>query len=334
VSRIIDVASLVAQARQETDTVGSRNPPDSDLLGFCNREMPSWFDIITEAYSQDYNFTTATILTVAGVADYALPVSIYKLRFADLQFGPNGAKIPLQPYNEALRDSYSFGQPQYIQGGQTITLSYTPTCPVLQQYASLTFNSADGIDGIVFTAKAAGSAGLNVSIQFTTGAGGATTVTIGSTPYAVVVNLKTGGDTIQNVLAALAASAAAKQVVNAAALTLVQTDSFTAAMAQTNLGGTVSWDFVGGWESLIIAGMAMRICRRLDRDYSGFIGEYTQKLADIKAMAVTRDSGSSMEMKDYESERSMLPFAPPFMRTYLYRLQGNNLHLISTMLGA
>lgn len=328
-ARVVTVQSIMQQARQRVDAALSNDPPDSDLLAMLNQAFPRYYDLLVEAYGQDYFFSSVNIVTVGGQADYALASLIpdfYKLRFIDLQWSLNGAKVPIEPYNEALRDAYSFGSAQYVPGGATLTVSYTPTCPTLAQYASLAVTAPDGVNQLVFTASQPGTWGLGVSVQIVPGSGA---LSVTNNGLAVTVTLASGGSTGSAIVAA----------VNAAVATILTAsdpygaETFTAAQAATNLSGTVSYDFINGWERLLIVDCALQIMQRVERDGSILVAELNKLIADVRALSATRDSGACVELKDYEAERTLWPWAPPFLRGFTYRLQGGNLHLLPMLAG-
>lgn len=324
---------MMAQARSWTDTTGSRNPSDSDLAAFGNLAFTNWYNLLAEAYGQDWTWATSFFSTLSNQIAYPQPADFFLLRLVDQQVVPPSANsagtfIPVTRYNEVERGNYNFGG-QTVDQGLVFRLSYNPIAPVLSQYATLTLNSSDGIDGITFTAQASGTIGVNVSIQITTGAGGATTITIGATPYAVIINLKTGGDTILNVVSALQTSAAAKAVVNAVASTNIVNDSFTTAVNSTNLGGTLTFDFINGLERGPINDMASFICTRLDRDASRFVQDRDKLEASIRDLVETRDVGLPLVAPDNEmEEESANPYWGAFPHRYKYTIEGSNIVLL------
>jgi hypothetical protein len=333
-ARVVSVASIMQQARSQTDTVGSQNPPDSDLLNFINLAFTPWYDLLIEGYGQDYFFTTDIVTTVNGVADIPLPADFYKMRFVDFQLSmPQEAYIPMQPYDEALRDSYNFGSPSAIPGGQNLRLSYNPVAPVLQQYASLFVPSNNGTDGVTLTALTQGPYGNSIQVQFLTPSGSGN-ISVTSIPHqGIIVDIvPASGATLGSVVTQIntASNWPGLAVQFSASGSPLLADGFSTTIVTTPLGGTTSFDFVNGWERYLIAKGAYYIATRLGRDPTVYDMAANKCEGDLQALIATRDAGSVFVAKDYEAEGScFMPWFPTWCRGFAYRLQGGNLHLIS-----
>ena len=334
--RQVSFASIIAQGRQWTDTVGAQDPQDSEIANFVGQSFCDWYDKVTDAAESDYWFAQQLISTVSGQNNYTLPIDLSRIRRVDSQVGNaapgNQRWVSVRRFDEAMQNTFGalFGGP-IMPGGQIIRVSYLPVAPFPQQYATLTLYSADGIDGIVFTANQGGSPGTNVSVQIVAGGGGATTVAAPVSPYAIVITLKSGGDTIVNILAALNVNTSvALQVLSAASLTPLQTDSFTAAVSAVNLGGTLQWDFINGWDRWLVADTAAFIQRRLKLDDGPFIAERERLTPGLSVKAAKRDENEPQQAKDVMRARVLErgPFFSVYPYRFGYRVYAQNLYLL------
>lgn len=346
-AKYVTTASLMAQARQWSDTTTAPNPSDSDVLNFVNQSFGRLYDFLVEAYGEDYFFETAFFTTfpvgaqgngfyytfpfsfggnsTAGGNTYPLPTDFYKMRLMDLQTQgpPNALYSPVQRYDEALRDAYNYGNQQSIPPGLVFRVQYIPTSPTLSQYAFLFVPSFNGVDGITFTAVQSGTYGTYISIQTNAPSGGGS----------VVVNALS--ITITPAINATAATVVAQIVASPAASALVTAtasnggDVFATVLAATVLGGTVQFDFVQNWERYVICDVASMILQRLDRDCDRFLAEKDRLEEKIRDLAETRDPGFPLVAKDNQLEAiSTGPFSPFFIQRYCYTIQGGNLILL------
>ena len=337
---IVQWYEILAEIRAATDTVGSQNPPDQTstdpgLNSLANRCFKRLYDKIAEANPQDWLLAQTTITTVGGQQDYDLTTlipTIYRARYLDYVVNPtNQAKINLLPYTVDHRNDWLFGQPNLIPPNMQLLVSYVPKAPWLQEYASLTLNSQDGVDGLVFTAVAPGNVGLNVSVQITVSGAAAPTWTVNNIRQ-IVINVKTGGDTLQNIINALGTSAnqaAVNAVVGVASLTGLNSDTIIAASGPTNLCGNVAFDFISGWGDYVISAAAAKVMGRLDLDPTFQVAESQESMANVSAMSAVRDSGHSDSLRDEEADSfgGSYGYAAPTNRTVLYRFAGTNLSL-------
>lgn len=327
----VATSDLILQVRERLDIVGSQNPPDSAILNMLNQAVKRYYDLIVEAYGNDYYFNQTTITTVNNQQYYSLPLDFYKIRFCDLIVGAAGnQKVPMLPFPEELRDSYGFGSPMFIQSGQQIQVTYTPRAPTLLQYAQLQVLTADGVDYLTLTAQQPGLTGTKTQIVIATG-GPAGTATASASGLVVTITIGTGA-TANQVIAAIQSNAGAFSLVSASASQpadlMVQS-----VLAATNLGGNVQYDFVNGWERLVIADVCAQVAARLDLDPTPFLQEKAELKAEIGQIAQTRDSGHAMEVKDKDIEDFGWPFAPSAFRSYRYRMAGSQLWLVAVVPG-
>jgi hypothetical protein len=318
----VATSDLIQQVRDRLDIGVSQNPPDTAILAMLNQAFRRYYDLVVEAYGEDYFIATTTVTTTSGIATYNLPSDFYKVRWMDLIIGGTATqplKIPIRPFPEELRDSYGFGNPQYIAGNQQILVTYTPRAPLLVEYASLSVLTNDGIDSLVFTAQLGGLSGNAVKVALVSGG----SLSVSVTGLTVTVTYVTGTTTAAQIVAAVNASAAAFALVEASATQ--PNDTVSATMLATALSGVTTYDFVNGWERLVIADVSAQIASRLELDPSVFLAEKAELKTDLAMLAQTRDSGHAAELKDEEAEEAVgWPWAPPSFKGYRYKCQGNN----------
>jgi hypothetical protein len=330
--RLVSFDSIIQRARQRCNAVGSQNPPDSYIMGYVADEFVEMYVKVMDASASDYWYEYYTFATQAGVNLYPLPIDQDRLRRVDSQ--PTGSPATqwntVKRFSEAMQNSNGSPWGSTMPVGQTIRLAYAPDPPVPQQYATLTLLSANGIDGIVFTALQAGVAGANVSVQIATPSGGACVISVGSTPYKVIITPASGGSSIQAVLAALTASALSSAVLSAAALNNIQSDIFTATVAATNLGGVLNYNMPEGFDRMLVAGSAALICSSLNRDGSAFTAERNEQAALITVRSDKRDENWPEVAQDVQREMRMRnnPFYQAGPMTFGYREAGQQIMLL------
>ena len=66
--RLIQFSDIVARARQRTNTVGSRNPPDPDVMGFVADEFVQMFVRVMDASA------------ISLLRENAIPVVVFSIR--------------------------------------------------------------------------------------------------------------------------------------------------------------------------------------------------------------------------------------------------------------
>jgi hypothetical protein len=208
-----------------------------------------------------------------------------------------------------------------IPGGQTIRLSYAPQAPVLSQYAFLSITTADGIDSITFTAQQAALPGTAVKIVIQLG--GATGVVVSGLTITITIAPTATAGQVQAAFNAVpqATNLASCTVTNNGVDSMVQT-----AMAATNLGGTIQFDFANGWERQLVADLASMITRRLDRDPTKYEDEKNRIQAKIRTWASKRDSGEPQVCKDVMADRWMSegPLLAVWPNRFGYRIFGQD----------
>lgn len=128
----VSLTTMRARARELADQVGSTFVSDaaSSLDAFINAGLDALYDILVQAYGEDYFLSSSAFNTVAGTATYALPATFAKLKGVDLTV--NGTRIALQKFNFAernrLRDPLLAGElPCYRLQGNLLWLEPVPT---------------------------------------------------------------------------------------------------------------------------------------------------------------------------------------------------------------
>lgn len=326
---LVTMASIMAQAREVTDTVGSLNPPDSDLELIGNQSFKRLHDMLVSAYGADYNWEEYFFTTTQNSAVYPLPPDFYKMRLMDLQISPTvpAMYVPVQRYDEALRDSFNFGNQSAIQGGLIFRVSYNQTAPYLSQYANTFLSALEGSTGVLLTAAQPGLEGFDITL--TAKSAGFQVITA-DVPDQTVTIQGFGGMTLQTLVNTINAAAGMSELLVAS----VVGPPGATMQAPTNiqngfLGGTLEYDFVNGYERYVICDMAMQVCRRLERDFSPFLAEKAELTDTLQCLADERDPGFPLQAKDNQMEAiAMGPFSPFFNQRYLYTIQGNNLRLL------
>lgn len=327
--RSVDAAQIMYMARAATDVVGSQNPSDGDLLLQLNESFPEWYNLLAQAYSNDWAWNSYQFTTTLNQPNYQLPPDYFLCRWVDIQIaaGTPGQWAPVMRYDEALRGAYLYGA-QLVEPGLVFRLSYTPTAPVLSQYATLLINSADGIDGILFQAVQAGTPGTNVTVTTLAPTGGSTIVTV-SGGYNVTITPASGATNLQVVSTVNATPGASAVLV--ASVAGLGGDTFSTVQAKTALGTgqTLSFNFVNGLERYLVADCAGWITHRLDRDSSKFDAEKQRLEGIVRDLVETRDPGLPFVAPDNEMEQiNAAPYWPTWNRRYGYTLQGNYINLL------
>lgn len=129
----VTLTTLRARARELADQVGSTFVTDAatSLDAFINAGLDALYDLMVQAYGEDYFLTSSAFTTVAGTATYALPADFGKLRGVDLLYTGN-TRVPLSRFNFAernrLRDPLLAGEvPSYRLQGSLLWLEPAPT---------------------------------------------------------------------------------------------------------------------------------------------------------------------------------------------------------------
>lgn len=328
--RNVTAASLIQQARIWTNTVGSKQPPDSDLLSFCNTSFAMWYEKIADATESDYWWEEYLFTTVSGVNNYLVPTDQDRIRRVDsqvTQVPANQRWVAVRRYDEAMKNVFGamFGGPA-MPGGQVIKISYLPIPPFLSQYAFLTVPTADGLDSLTFTATQAGLNGQAVTISFLpTGVGNVATVLVSANNITVVFAYAC---TAQTVVTAFNSVPAATYL---ASCTCTQPNDHVVPsfVPATPLGGTLQFDFINGLDRYLVADMAALIAMRLGRDPSPWVAERERIEPLLTIRAAKRDSNEPQQCKDTMRERMLEsgPFYAVFPYRFAYRIEGQYMDL-------
>ena len=327
--RNVTAASLVQQARIWTNTVGSKQPPDSDLLSLCNTSFAMWYEKIADATESDYWWEEYLFTTVSGVNNYLVPADQDRIRRVDSQVtqAPQNQRwVAVRRYDEAMKNVFGamFGGPA-MPANQVIKISYLPVPPFLSQYAFLTIPTADTFDSITFTATQAGLNGQAVQIQIIPGGGaGAAVVTVAGMLISVEVG---SGCTAQTVVTAFNAVPAATYLASVACTQ--PNDVMVSVRSQAPLGGTLQFDFINGLDRYLVADMAALIAMRLGRDPSPWVAERERIEPLLTIRAAKRDSNEPQQCKDTMREQMFEsgPFYAVFPYRFAYRVEGQYMDL-------
>ncbi len=103
----VTLTQLRAKARERADMTGSLFVTDTadSLDSWINEGAQKLHDLYVQAYGEDYVEKSATLTTVAGTTDYALPTDFYKLLGVELPIA--GKMRSLKLYNRAQRNGVS-----------------------------------------------------------------------------------------------------------------------------------------------------------------------------------------------------------------------------------
>ena len=106
--------SIVDQARQRADMVGSLFVTDEEAFEYVKLAWATLYDLITQA-SQNYFLNTVDITLVNNQQDYTLPADFYKMAGVDLTSGV-GNPVTLRPFNWVERNRYKYSGLMTISG--------------------------------------------------------------------------------------------------------------------------------------------------------------------------------------------------------------------------
>lgn len=103
----VTLTQLRAKARELADMTGSLFITDTadSLDQWINEGAQKLHDLYVQAYGEDYVEKSATLTTVAGTTDYALPTDFFKLLGVELPI--NGKQRSLKLYTRAERNGIS-----------------------------------------------------------------------------------------------------------------------------------------------------------------------------------------------------------------------------------
>jgi hypothetical protein len=111
------IAELTAEARNRSNTTSDQGVSDAEILGYLNREIAKWQQIVIASGTQDYLFTSRTFNTVAGTHTYAIDgdtfplsrVPVYFFKILGVSVLINGQTLTLRPFMYSERDRFSQG---------------------------------------------------------------------------------------------------------------------------------------------------------------------------------------------------------------------------------
>jgi len=146
-------STLIEQARQRADQVGSQFVSDSEALGYLQLAYQNFYDELVQS-NNTYYLSTFNITLINNQQDYNLPTDFYKLLGVDL-INNVGSPITLRPFQFVERNRYKYAGlttiagPVYrynlladkirftpIPGSGEIKLYYTPLAVVPLQPSS------------------------------------------------------------------------------------------------------------------------------------------------------------------------------------------------------
>lgn len=127
----VTLTTLVARVRERADMVGSTFVVDSadSLYAWINEAHQKLHGILVDALGEEYISSSATLTTVVGQSDYAVPSGFFKLYGVGLPY--QGDMRSLERYVRAERNIYraALGHeiPRYSLVGTNIRLYPAPT---------------------------------------------------------------------------------------------------------------------------------------------------------------------------------------------------------------
>lgn len=107
-------SSLIEQARQRADQVGSQFVTDAEALGYLKLAYQNFYDELVQS-NNTYYLSTVDITLISGQQDYLLPVDFYKLLGVDL-INNIGSPITLRPFQFVERNRYKYAGLTTIAG--------------------------------------------------------------------------------------------------------------------------------------------------------------------------------------------------------------------------
>lgn len=167
------LSEIRTAAKQRADMVNASFVSDAEWNSYINQSYFELYDVLVQAYGEDYFVTTNTSIVTDGLTDlFNLPVSgspsqqvVYKLLGVDVQVAgtagaANGTYLPLRKFTFAERNMPGIASAPRAQmryrlngnklwltplpaAGQTIRLWYVPRLAYLSSDASI----ADGVSG-------------------------------------------------------------------------------------------------------------------------------------------------------------------------------------------
>lgn len=100
------LTNLLARVRSRADMVGSTFVADdtNNMYAWVNEGCKRLHGKLVEAMGEEYVSSSASLTTVAGTTDYAVPTGFFKLYGIDLSIA--GQSYSLKPYMRAERNAY------------------------------------------------------------------------------------------------------------------------------------------------------------------------------------------------------------------------------------
>lgn len=157
----VTLLDLKTRARKRADMTKSNRYTESELNSLINASAQGLYDLIIEA-GLDYNLIDTPLTLISGQSRYDLPEDFYKIQGVDYRLA--NISYPMSPFVFAERNDYQnsreFTRFRVIPGnlnaiefrpapdGQTVTLWYYPTMPMLVNDGD-TFNGFNGWDDFV-----------------------------------------------------------------------------------------------------------------------------------------------------------------------------------------
>jgi hypothetical protein len=107
-------STLIEQARQRADQVGSQFVADSEALGYLQLAYQNFYDELVQS-NNTYYLSTFNITLINNQQDYNLPTDFYKLLGVDL-INNVGSPITLRPFQFVERNRYKYAGLTTIAG--------------------------------------------------------------------------------------------------------------------------------------------------------------------------------------------------------------------------
>jgi hypothetical protein len=138
------LANLKIRAKERSDFTNSDVIAPSTWVAWINESLSELFDLLTQAYGEEYFSTSTTISTTAGTYEYSLPSNFYKLLGVDRVLTATDSRaVPRMQFSDRNKKTAGLGyflfKDKIVLRGNvpngTLKLWYIPT---------LTKLSADG----------------------------------------------------------------------------------------------------------------------------------------------------------------------------------------------
>lgn len=172
------LTTMILQAREAADMVGSAFVTDAEITSLINAYVAELYDLLVQSYGPAFYASSFTFNTVAAQREYNLPTGVttgadfYQLLGIDVDLG-GGDIISAVPFDFYSRNkfsndaSYLRGQPIYyrLHGSQIwlipapdgvypVTVHYVPAAPTLSAGGVTTFDGVNGFERYVIVSAA------------------------------------------------------------------------------------------------------------------------------------------------------------------------------------